>query len=92
MVCIMPRLHLGPENESPQNEVDRSIFTFKLYSLQRQHNKKPKHSEFFKIVCFETSLPYRYLTNQHRFATTYKALSIACIGPLVGFKPTPLRR
>ena len=26
----MPRLRLGPENESLQNEADRSIFTFKF--------------------------------------------------------------
>ena len=28
-LCIMPRLHLGPENKSLQNEAGRSIFTFK---------------------------------------------------------------
>ena len=29
-LCIMPRLRLGPENESLQNEADRSIFTSKF--------------------------------------------------------------
>ena len=66
----MPRLRLGPKNESLQNEADK-------YSLQSQHNKNPKHSEFFDIICFETSLPYRYLTYQPRFDATWKALCIA---------------
>ena len=59
----------GPENESLQNEADRSIFTsnFVFYSLQSQHNKNPKHIELFKIICFQASFPYRYLTYRTRF-------------------------
>ena len=29
-LCIMPRFRLGPENESQQNEAERSIFTSKF--------------------------------------------------------------
>ena len=71
----MPRLRLGPENESLQNEADRSTFTskfvFALVAKSTQQN--PKHSEFFKIVCFETSLPYRYLTYRPGFDAAWKA-------------------
>ena len=78
----MPRLRLGPENESVQNKADRSIFTSKFVFVlvtKSTQQKKPKHSEFFEIICFETSLPYRYLTYRPRFDAAWKALGVACI-------------
>ena len=58
---IMLRLRLGPENESLQNEVGRSIFTskFVFVLVTKSTQQKPKTQWIFKIICFETSLPYR---------------------------------
>ena len=56
-----------------------SLLNMFLYSLQSRDNKNPKHSEFLKIICFETSLPYRYLTYRPLFDAAWKALCIACI-------------
>ena len=80
-LCIRTRSRFGPENESLQSEAGRSIFTskFVFYTLQSQQNKNPKHSEFFTIICFETSLPYRYLTYRPRFDAARKVLCIVCI-------------
>ena len=65
----MPRSCLGPENDFLQNEADRSIFTSKFVFVLV---KKSKQSEFFSVICFETSLSYRYLT--------YRALVLLRLG------------
>ena len=80
-LCIMPRLRLGPENESLQNEAERSIFTskFVFVLVTKSAQQKPKHSEFFKIIYFKTSFPHRYSTYRPRFDAAWKALCIACI-------------
>ena len=72
-LCIMPRSRLGPENESLQNEADRSIFTskFVFVLVTKSTQQNPKQSEFFNI-CFETRLPYRYLTCRPRFDAARK--------------------
>ena len=41
---IVPRLRLGRENEFLQNEI--SLLNLFLYSLQSEHNKNLKHSDF----------------------------------------------
>ena len=56
---------LGPENESLQNEADRSIFTSKFVFVlvtKSTQQQNPQHSDFLNIRFFETSLPCRYLT------------------------------
>ena len=76
-----PRSRLEPGNDSLQNEADRSILTSKfVFALvtKSTQQKPPKQSNFFKIICFETSLSYRHLAYRPRFHTAWKALSIAC--------------
>ena len=51
-----------------------SLLNLFLYSLQSQHYKNPKHSDFFEIICFERSLPHRYLSYQPRFDAARKVL------------------
>ena len=41
----MPRLRLGPENESLQNQADRSIFTSKFVFLLATKSTQQKRSE-----------------------------------------------
>ena len=38
-----------------------------FYSLQSQHKKNLKQSQFVKLICFETSLSYHRLTYRPRF-------------------------
>ena len=49
-LCIMPRLRLGPENESLQTVADRSIFTSKFVFVLVTKSTQQKHSEFFEII------------------------------------------
>ena len=48
-------------------------------SLQSQHNKNLTRSQFFKIICFETSLSYHHLTYRPRFHTVWKDLWISIL-------------
>ena len=72
----MPRLRLGSENVSLQNETGRSIFIskFVFVLVTKSTQKNPKHSEFFKIICFETS---SHMTHRPRFDATCTTLCIA---------------
>ena len=47
----MPRLHLGSENESLQNEADRSIFTskFVFVLVTKSTQQKPKTVNYLKL-------------------------------------------
>ena len=49
-LCIMSRLCLGPENESLQNEVDRSIFTSKYVFVLVTKSTQQKHKT--KSICW----------------------------------------
>ena len=52
-------------------------FDFLLVTKSTQENLK--QSQFFKIMCFETSLSYHPLTYRPRFEAAWKELCIACI-------------
>ena len=88
MVCfinrIMPRLLWDLRTSLSKTKLT-SLFSFLnlfFYRYKVNTTKSPKHSEFFNIICFETSLPYRHLTYRPRFHAAWKDLCIACIAEI----------
>ena len=55
-----------------------------FYLLQNQHKKNLKQSQFFKIICFETSLSYHHLTYRPCFDAAWTDLCIVHIPAQTG--------
>ena len=60
----MPRSHLEPENESLQNEADKSIFTSKF---------------IFVLVTKSTQQKPKIFKHMHIFDAAWNALCLACV-------------
>ena len=58
---------------------ETKLATFLLYSLQKEQNKNPKQSQFFKMICFETNLSCHHLPFRPLFDAAWKALCKACV-------------
>ena len=72
----------GQETSPSKTKLVSQLFwllKFDFLPLQIQHKKNLKQSQFFKIICFETSLSYHNLTYRPRFDAAWKDLCIACI-------------